>query len=261
MRIGDHGQDVRDWQMSLAGRGYSITVDGQFGPRTHNATLAFQAAHGLQTTGVVGLNELQVIAAPRGSSVRPPPTLPNTIPFVACRYQLRIARAAVDRIVLHCIECPEAATRAESCAEWMSSIDAAKDGKKSCHYFVDSDSVVQGVLDHHVAYHAPGANHDGIGIEHAGYARQTREQWLDDFGHRMLGLSVQLTARLCQRWKIPAVFVTAPELQLRKRGITTHAEVSRAFGKSDHTDPGPGFPIGWYVDRVAALLVAQQAVS
>lgn len=258
MRLGDQGQMVRDWQMSLAGRGYVITVDGVFGPRTHNATLAFQAAHGLQTTGTVGIPELQVIAAPRGSSVCPPPMLPHTIPFIEARNYLRKARAGVDNVVLHCIECPEASTRAESTAEWMAGTGAPM---ASAHYFIDSDTAVQGVPDHFIAYHAPGLNHCAIGIEHAGYARQTRQEWLDDFGQRMLGLSVQLCARLCQRWKIPAVFVRAPDLQLRKRGITTHAEVTRAFGKSDHTDPGPGFPIDWYVDRVAALLVAQQAPS
>jgi hypothetical protein len=260
VRLGDTGDDVRNWQMALAGRGARITIDGQFGPATHNATLAFQAAHSLATTGVVGIPELQVIAAPTSTTVRPPPMLPNTIPFVACRFQRRVARPIVDHIVLHCIECPEAATSAESCASWMSRLDE-KEGVKSCHYFVDSDSVVQGVLDHHVAFHAPPLNPTSIGIEHAGYARQTRDEWLDPFGQRMLGLSVQLSARLCQRWKIPEVFVRAADLQMRKRGITTHAEVSLAFGQSDHTDPGPSFPIGWYVERVAALLVAQQAVS
>lgn len=258
MRLGDHGQDVRDWQMSLAGRGYVLRVDGQFGPRTHNATLAFQAAHGLATTGIVGLNELQVIAAPSSASIRPPPMLPHTIPLIEARHYLRKARPTIDNIALHCIECPEASTRAETTAEWMASPTSPI---ASAHYFVDCDTAVQGVPDHFIAYHAPGLNHCSLGIEHAGYARQTREEWLDPFGQRMLGLSVQLSARLCQRWKIPAVFVTAAELQLRKRGITTHAEVTKAFGKSDHTDPGPGFPIGWYVDRVAALLVAQQARS
>ena len=30
-------------------------------------------------------------------------------------------------------------------------------------------------------FHAPGANHNGIGLEHAGYARQSAEDWADAF--------------------------------------------------------------------------------
>lgn len=258
LRLGDHGQLVRDWQLALVGRGARLMVDGVFGPATHNATLAFQAAHGLPTTGVAGLSELQVIAAPVSTSVRPPPMLPHTIPLIEARNYLRKTRPTVDNIVLHCIECPEASTRAETTAEWMAGPAAPM---ASAHYFVDSDSVVQGVSDDFIAYHAPGLNQRGIGIEHAGYARQTREEWLDAFGVRMLALSVQLTARLCQRWNIPATYVRAAQLQLRGRGITTHREVTAAFGKSDHTDPGPNFPIAWYVERVAALLVADRGVS
>lgn len=261
MKLGDTGPEVLAWQRALIIHGHALALDGQFGPRTHNATLAFQAAHGMATTGIVGPDELQVALAPPGSSMRPPPMLPHTIPLVPARFQLRTPRAGVDLIVLHCMEAPETATTAESCARYLATLtdnEVERTGKKSAHYLVDADSVVQGVLDHHVAYHAKGVNHNGIGIEHAGYARQTRDEWLDPFGARMLGLSVQLTARLCAQWKIPATFVRAGQLQLRGRGITTHREASVAFGGAGHTDPGPNFPIAWYVERVAALMVANQ---
>lgn len=257
LRLGDVGDQVRDWQRALIARGYALIADGVFGKRTHNATLAFQVAHGLPTTGRVELNELQVIAAPDPSSMMPPTQLAHSIPFIESRHYLRpkpgksVVRAAVDLIVLHCIECPEASTRAESTALWMASDKAPM---ASAHYFVDADSVVQGVPDHCVAFHAPGVNHSGIGIEHAGYARQTREEWLDEYGQRMLELSAQLSARLCQRWRIPATYVPAADLRAHKRGITTHREVSTAFGRSDHYDPGPNFPIAWYIDRVRFAL-------
>jgi hypothetical protein len=34
--------------------------------------------------------------------------------------------------------------------------------------------------------------------------------------------------------------------------------VSRAFGKSDHWDPGDGFPVEAFVDQVRALQQAQR---
>lgn len=250
LRVGSTGEDVRDWQRALVARGHALIIDGQFGPRTHNATLAFQAAHGLPTTGVVGHGELQILHAPPTASVRPPPMLPLELKFVQAKHYLRTPRQP-RLIVLHSIECPEASTRAESTAAYFARGEAVS----SAHYCVDSDSAVQCVDDHHIAYHAPGCNLTGIGIEHAGYARQTRDEWLDDFGQRMLSLSIQLSARLCGRWKIPAVYIGAGDLRLGKPGITTHAEVTIAFGKSTHTDPGPGFPVAWYVSRVAALLV------
>jgi hypothetical protein len=262
MRVGDHGQDVRDWQLALSARGFAVTVDGQFGPRTHNATLAFQAAHGLLPTGVAGPAELQVLAAPSTASIRPPPTLPHSIPFVEARHYNRAPRALVDLIVLHCMEAAESATTAERCALYMATLpaDLPPNKKKSYHYGVDSDSVVQTVPDHCVAYGAPGANHNGLHIELAGYARQSRVEWLDPFGTRMLWLAAQLVARKCTERDIPVAYLPAAKLiGPRPRGITTHHEVSLAYKKSDHTDPGPGFPIDWFLQQVELAMDSQQA--
>lgn len=255
LRLGDSGQQVRDWQMTLAGRGYSIAVDGVFGPRTHNATMAWQAAHGIETTGEVGMNELQILAAPPTRSVRPPPMLAHSIPFIEAKHHGRAARALVDLIVLHCMEAPEASTRAEACAEYF----AMGPVVASAHYCADSDSVVQCVPDHLVAYGAPGANHNGLHIELAGYARQARDAWLDDFGIRMLWMAAQLVARKCSEWNIPVLFLRADQLLgPRPRGITTHYEVSQAFKQSSHTDPGPGFPMDYFLEQVDVALDAQQ---
>lgn len=254
LRLGDSGEHVRDWQTSLAGRGFSITCDGQFGPRTHNATMAFQAAHGLLPSGVVGPSELQVLAAPRSATIPPPPMLPHSIPFVEAKHYLRKPRSVVDMIVLHCMEAPEAATTAERCAVYFATTATVA----SAHYCVDADSVVQCVPDHCVAYHAPGANHNGIGIELAGYARQSRTEWLDPFGARMLWLAAQLVARKCAERDIPIAYLPAARLLgPRARGITTHREVSLAFKRSTHSDPGPGFPIDHFLEQVELATDAQ----
>lgn len=165
-----------------------------------------------------------------------------------------IRRDKIDLIVLHCMEsADESLDRAERSALWM----AGKNPKfppprSSAHYFVDPDSIVQGVLDEWIAWHAPGANRQGIGIEHAGKAKQTETEWLDEAGIAMLDLSTQLTARLCQRWNIPTVYLEAPALLAGQRGITTHRQVTLAWKKGSHMDPGPSFPIGYYMARVNA---------
>jgi N-acetyl-anhydromuramyl-L-alanine amidase AmpD len=179
----------------------------------------------------------------------PPAAL--TLPFVEARHYLRGApRRRVDLIVLHCMEAPEKSNRAEACARYFASLPDAGP-KASAHFTVDNDSIVQCVRDEFVAYHAPGANHNGIGIEHAGYAKQSREEWLDDFGLAMLQRSAGLAARLCRRWNIPVTLVLPTGLRIGQRGITTHAYVSEAFGRSKHWDPGPSFPLDRYLNWVA----------
>jgi hypothetical protein len=163
----------------------------------------------------------------------------------------------VDRIVLHCMECPEASTRAETCALYLATLPDDAD-KKSTHYNLDSDTVIQSVPDHLVAYGAPGCNASGLHLEFAGYARQSRAEWLDDFGERMLWLGAQLCERKAREHQIPIRFLRSVDLLGPGGGITTHYECSRAgtlprgqaFKGAGHTDPGPGFPMDWFIDRV-----------
>ncbi len=54
LRNGSSGSDVRTWQQRMAQRGWSITVDGAFGPQSERVARAFQQEKGLQVDGVVG---------------------------------------------------------------------------------------------------------------------------------------------------------------------------------------------------------------
>jgi hypothetical protein len=58
----------------------------------------------------------------------------------------------------------------------------------------------------------------------------------------MLSRSAALVADLCQRYGVPVVLLGVDELQAGAAGITTHAAVSRAWGRSDHYDPGGAWP-------------------
>src|SRR6266511_510791 len=51
-----HGEDVATWQTFLISQGLLEAggADGQFGPKTEQATKNYQANHGLQADGIVG---------------------------------------------------------------------------------------------------------------------------------------------------------------------------------------------------------------
>lgn len=251
LQLGDRGPEVANWRVLLESAGYAL--DGEpdaFTKSVHNATVAWQKARGLRADGIVG-----PITRTYSSSLpfeRAQPRFdPVTIPYIEAKnWQRSVPAVPKELIVLHCMEAPEASTTAEWCAGYFAG-SRGPAPQASAHYCVDDDSIICCVPPERVAWHAPGANHNGIGIEHAGYARQSRAQWLDDFSLRMLSLSAQLTAWLCRRFTIPLQFVVADHVKLGGRGITTHAEVSKAFGKSTHWDPGPHFPVGEYLRMVA----------
>jgi hypothetical protein len=251
MKLGDIGNDVSAWRFVLLLDNYALSgASNAFTPSVHNATVAWQRARGLRPDGIVGEKTRLAINEP----VLPrPPALfdPSRIPYVeAASWSRDVGPQPKDLIVLHSMEAAEAANTAENVADWF----AGKRGpapRTSCHYCVDSDSVIGCVPPDRIAWHAPGANAHGIGIEHAGYARQTRAQWLDDYSLSMLSLSASLTAWLCTRFGIPILFIGAEHVRRGWRGITTHAEVTRAFPeKGSHTDPGPFFPMSDYLRSV-----------
>jgi N-acetylmuramoyl-L-alanine amidase/Putative peptidoglycan binding domain len=171
-------------------------------------------------------------------------------PFVESPHVTRTAGRRIDLIVIHTMETDEKGDTAESCAQWFREPRA----NVSAHYCVDADSIVQCVRERDVAWHAPGANHDGIGIEHAGRARQTGREWGDAYSRAMLERSAGLAAELCRRYRIPVTWLYAADLKAGKRGITPHKAVSDAFGRSSHWDPGSGFPVEIYLARVRAKL-------
>ena len=54
----------------------------------------------------------------------------------------------------------------------------------------------------------------------------------------MLERTAKLTAHLCAASDLPPRFLSVAALKAGGRGITTHNNVSRAFGQSSHWDPG-----------------------
>lgn len=153
----------------------------------------------------------------------------------------------IDLIVIHDMEAPEAQDTAENVANWFAGPNAPR---ASAHWCFDPDSAVRCVEDKDVAWHAPGANSNGLGYEHSGYAAQTRGEWLDDASMATLRISAAQAAEDCRKYALPDAFVDAEGLLRGERGITTHLEVTRAYHKGTHWDPGYEFPMDVYLQLV-----------
>ena len=76
IRQGAKGQIVTDCQNRLNAHGYSVTVDGDFGPGTAAAVRQFQLDHGLASDGVVGPLTWQALDAEVDAPPPPPPPMP-----------------------------------------------------------------------------------------------------------------------------------------------------------------------------------------
>jgi N-acetyl-anhydromuramyl-L-alanine amidase AmpD len=179
-------------------------------------------------------------------------------PFIKARYFTPGRSNPIDLLVIHTMESPEGADTAENVAKWFA---GPTSNKASAHYCIDSDTIIQAVKDDDVAWHAPGANYDGLGFEHAGRASQGGGEWGDDYSKAMLKLSAKLVAEKCKQYDIPPVWLYPADLRAGRRGITSHANVSEAFHRSDHTDPGRGFPIQRYLRLVREALGTPTATN
>lgn len=173
--------------------------------------------------------------------------LPHTV-IEAANWSRHIGPQRKRVIVLHAMEAPEKGETAESCARYFQRPEV----QASAHYCIDSNSIVQCLPPELVAWHAPGANQFGIGLEHGGYSKQTRPEWLDPYGVSMLELSAHLAALLCFHFHIAVEELDASDVRGGLCGFATHATVTKAFPekKGTHWDPGPGFPMRDYLQLV-----------
>ena len=158
-------------------------------------------------------------------------------------------------IVWHDMEASEHSLRAENTAAYFA---APGDGRDvSAHWCADDNSVIQCVDLDDTAWcvgNVPG-NYRGLQVELSGFARQTRAQWLDPFGLAMFARIAPVVAHAMRRYNIPNAWRTVADLKNMRPGHTTHNDLRLAFGVTDHTDPGPGFP------RDHVLAVVGQALT
>ncbi len=154
---------------------------------------------------------------------------------------------AVRYLVVHYTAGAERSTSAEDGAAY----DQRRTDGTSCHYFVDSDSVVQCVRTTDRSNSAFGkGNRLGIHYEFCGTA-QTRAQWLDLASRATIRNAARQMARDAHRYEIPIRRLSAAETRAAwysfpagPKGIVGHGDVTNAYPEDggDHTDPGKDFP-------------------
>jgi hypothetical protein len=256
LQKGSRIAEVGNWQRFLNGQGttdasgYALAVDEDFGEKTLHATRTWQTKVQLPATGE--LDTVTRLAAERQGFV----------PFLQAKNcnVLHPKQRFIGRIVIHTMENDERnLNQAESVALWFADRLAPKYSAPvaSAHYCVDSNSVVQCVRDFDVAWHAPGVNHDGIGIELAGTAAQTAAQWRDPTSQAILRNAARVCAALCLRYVIPVHKLSIDEVRVPKRsGFLGHVDATYAFPgpMRTHTDPGLEFPWSDFLEMVKACL-------
>lgn len=169
--------------------------------------------------------------------------------FIEAKNKTIAHRERVDYIVLHTMEVPLSPGMALRVATNFARGNRAV----SAHYCIDPVQVVQCVHETDVAWHCPGCNRRGIGIEHAGYADRT--DWSAPDAQAMLRLSADVAAKACNRWNIPVVHLTAAHLKAGERGFVGHLDATEAFETpGGHRDPGQRWPWDAYLQMVRAAL-------
>lgn len=171
--------------------------------------------------------------------------------------------ASIRYIVMHSTE----GSTAEAAARYFMTPQSGG----SANLVLDDVVCYRTLLDHVIPWGAPPLNTLGFHIEQAGFARWTRAEWLE---HRStLERAAYKAALRCHWYQIPARLLDAAALRSDfgdvkdksgipahpgplRGGIVTHATVSEAFGLSDHTDPGDGWPAELFVELVRSRLEA-----
>lgn len=154
----------------------------------------------------------------------------------------------VNRIVIHRMEAPAKEGIALRVARYFATTNKAV----SAHYCVDDLDIVGCVQEYNMAYHAP-PNRNSIGVELAGYSADN--DWNTAYSQRMLAQAVDLVAGISKRHSVPVIWLSPDDLRAGKRGLTSHRNVSAAFGQTSHTDPGSFFPVDTFVAAVKRILL------
>lgn len=140
----------------------------------------------------------------------------------------------IKRIVIHSTVSPCEPGGARKIAAYFKT--EASGG--SAHYVVDPNEVVQCVYDDVIAWHAP-PNEHSLGVEMCDTPSSTSSaRWLLPNQIKLLNRTARLVARLCVTYDVPPVFLSPLSVKTGHHGITTHNNVSEAFGQSTHWDPG-----------------------
>lgn len=160
--------------------------------------------------------------------------------FPAKRRSERLrSKDQIRLIVLHSTEGPTA----KSAANTFFSEHASA----SAHVIVGNDANYRCVEDLRMAWAAEEANAVGLHVEIAGFAKWTRDEWIQNAA---LENAASIVGEWSAKYDIPLDYIEGSSLRETSiKGVTTHAAVVREFKIGNHWDPGPQFPIDFVLEQ------------
>jgi hypothetical protein len=161
--------------------------------------------------------------------------------FKAFRTQGTRAASQIRLIIIHSTE----GHSARSSANWF----ANPRSEGSAHILVDDNECYRTLDDTVIPWGAPGANTRGFHIEHSGFAKWDRAKWMSH--EQTLRRGAFKSAFHAIKFGIPIRLLNADDLKRGRSGFATRATVTKFHpSKGRHTDPGPGFPLDFYMELV-----------
>jgi hypothetical protein len=138
---------------------------------------------------------------------------------------------------------------AESVARYFAT-DAATG---SAHLVVDENACYRTLPNDVIPWAAPGANAAGFHIEQVGYAKWSPRLDEPPSDVEPGGVQGGVSLRSCSASRPSGL--SADGLRRGGKGVTTHAECTKAFGGT-HTDPGRLWPRTFFMGRVRSYYFA-----
>lgn len=126
----------------------------------------------------------------------------------------------------------------------------------SSHYYVDDERIIQSLNTDFRAFHVGSTtgNSGGISYEITGVNSKTRSWWLDNVRWDLMAAQIR---KDCAAHGITPRLLTIDEIKSGNTGIMTHDQARLAWGGTDHTDPGPNFPM----DHLVALVKGDSTID
>lgn len=136
---------------------------------------------------------------------------------------------------------------------------AGKSSGGSTQLVVSDLDCYQTLSDLVIPWGAPPLNTSGVHIEICGRVEWSRKRWL--LHYLAIRRAAYKSAIRCKRWRIPPRLLDEGDLRRigsnppsGKGGVTTHVAISRAFGQTNHGDPGIGFPMDIFLRLLRGFL-------
>ncbi len=136
----------------------------------------------------------------------------------------------------------------------------------SSHLYVDGDSVTQSLDLDAKAGHAGSShgNENGIAIEIRGLNSWTRQHWIERVAWGKLAAALAWVIRNdpdFRGFQVRHASVAEMRANPKVQAFYGHDDMRRAWGGTDHTDPGPNFPWDHLLQTVAAALGGAPATA